>query len=111
MKLTSKNFDELQTVMGDNAQLEFDGGVVVFKTDKGSFIIEKDGGPMLGISKDNEVFVMPKENTTSVRYRINQFLPDNVKLTSKNSVMMLNGKPLKKYNLVTADGGVMMEDE
>ena len=111
MKLTSKNYEELNEVMGDNTRLEFDGGVVVFKTTKGSFLVEKDDNPVVAVSPDNEVFVMPQENTTAVRYRINQFLPKSVKLTSKNSVMMLNGKPLKKYNMVTPDGNIMMEDE
>lgn len=110
MKLTSKNFEELKDVMEGNNQLEFDGGFVVYKTNKESFLIEKDGKPIVGLTKDNDVVVIPCENTTTVRYRINQFLPESVKLTSKDSIMLLNGIPLKSHNMVTIDGKVMMED-
>ena len=110
MKFTSKNFEDIQKVMGENNQLDFEGGFVVYKTTKDAFLVEKDGNPIIGITKDNEVFVMSCENTTVVRNRINQFLPNNVKLTSKNSVMLLNGKPLKTHNMITNDGKIMMED-
>ena len=111
MKLTCKSFGELSEVVGKNESCEFEGGVVVFKTSKGSFLLEKDGKAVLGVTPNNEVVIMPEENSTSVRYRINQFLPESVKLTSKNSVLHLNGEPLKRYNMVSSDGTVLMEDE
>ena len=111
MKLTSKNFSELSEVVGDNPGCEFEGGFVAIKTIKGSFLVEKDGKPVLGVTPDNEVVVIPEENSTSVRYRINQFLPESVKLTSKSGVLMLNGEALKKYNMVSSDGEVLMSDD
>jgi len=110
LKLSSKNYNELQTALGDNTSAEFEGDIVVFKTNKGSFLVEREGKAVVGVTPDNEVVVMPQENNKSVLYRVNQFLPEGVKLTSKNSVMMLNGNPLKSFNMVLPTGEVLMED-
>jgi hypothetical protein len=113
MKLTCKNYGELEAALGDNSEMEFEGGYSVFKTTKGAFLLEKDDVQFLGLTKDNEVIVMPeivKLNSPAVRAKANQFLPDSAKLTSKKSVVFLNGEQLKQYNMVTSEGNVMMED-
>jgi hypothetical protein len=110
MKLKSTSYTELAEVVGKSTTLEFEGGFSVVRTTTDSFIVEKDGKSVLGVAPDDSLVLFPEENTPSVRHKINQFLPEGVKLSSKKNVLYLNDSPLKKYNLVSSDGSVQMED-
>lgn len=109
--LKAKTYEEVLSLMGDDAEREFDGSFVLSKTNKGAFVLEHESEPFLGITADNDVIVMQNKNTPAIRHKVNQFLPEGVKLTSKKSVLMLNDSPLQKYNLVRSNGEILMEEE